>query len=65
MLGPLLFIIHLDLNDGGTMNKFAEDHRNWCVVNSMDNYPKLQQDVDQVESWTECWQIDLTLTTAT
>ncbi len=65
MLGPVLFLMYVnDIDDGITckISKFADDTKITIRVTSSIDKRKLQLNLDRLVTWTEKWQIKLTLT---
>ena len=59
VLGPLLFLIHInDLDDNITSNvlKFADDTKVFRRVNTYINKQHLQNDLNKLGKWSEKWQ---------
>ena len=58
VLGPILFIIFInDIEDGGSVLKFADDTKLFCKVGSDDNFAKLRADLRKLCNWSEDWQM--------
>ena len=60
MLGPLLFVIYindLEENVTGLMSKFADGTKVGGFADSNEDYQRIQQDIDQLETWAKRWQM--------
>ena len=58
ILGPLLFLIHInDLRDSvsGTVRLFADDCLVYREIGSIDDQLALQRDLDSLENWAHIW----------
>ena len=56
VLGPLWFVVYvndLEENIAGLINKFADDTKIGGIADSEEDCQSIQQDIDQLESWTE------------
>ena len=61
VLGPLLFAIYindLEENIAGLMNQFADDTKIGGFADSDEDHQRIQQDIDQLETWAERWQME-------
>ena len=64
MLGPLLFVIYInDLEENVTalISKFADDTKVGGFADSDEDRRRIQQDIDQLETWAERWQMEFNL----
>ena len=43
----------------GLISKFADDTKVGGFVGSDEDHQRIQQDIDQLETWAERWQMDL------
>ena len=60
VLGPLLFLMfvnELPLWIQSEMRMFADDTKIWCKVKTEKDGITLQQDLDNLSSWSETWQL--------
>lgn len=59
-LGNLQFVTHsnkLEVNAGDMISKFVDDITIGGVTDNEDGCLRLQQNIEQMEIWVECWQI--------
>ena len=62
VLGPLLFVIYindLEENVTGLIRKFADDTKVGGFVDSDEDHQRIQQNIDQLETWAVRWQRSL------
>ena len=62
ILGPLLFLLFVnDLPDWikSEMRMFVDDTKLWCKIGHVNDSILLQNDLRQLEHWTEKWQLAL------
>ena len=52
VLGPLLFIIYIDDTTDGSMTLYADDIMLYCPIYTPDDYSLVQQDIDDICTWT-------------
>eukprot|EP00061_Rhincodon_typus_P003342 g19860.t1 len=60
-MGPLTFMIYVtDLEDNiaGLISKFVDDIKIGGVADSEQDRQRVQQDIDQLEAWSEKWQME-------
>ena len=53
-LGPLLFLIYCantPININSDVTLYADDFSLYCVVNTSEDYDRLQEDIDNLSSW--------------
>jgi len=43
---------------GGLISKFADDTKNGGIGNSEENCQRIEQDINQLETWGETWQME-------
>eukprot|EP00061_Rhincodon_typus_P016263 g44383.t1 len=61
VLGPLLFVIcinDLEENIADLISEFADDTKIGEVVDSEEDFQRIQQDRDQLEAWAEKWRME-------
>ena len=58
VLGPLIVIYINDLEEtvGGLISKFADDTKIGGVADSEEDCQRMQQDINQLETWAKRWQ---------
>ena len=68
VLGPLLFVIYiyiyitdLEENVTGLISKFADDTKVGGFADSDEDHQRMQQDIDQLETWAERRQTEFNL----
>jgi len=59
ILGTLLFVNDLPDWIKSEMRMFADDTKLWCKTGQVSDSIPLQNDLRQVEHWTEKWQLAL------
>jgi len=60
VLGPLLFLMfvnELPLWIQNEMRMFADDTKIWCKIKTENDGTTLQEDLDNLSSWSEIWQL--------
>ena len=64
VLGPMLFIIYINDMPSSVLSSiylFADDPKLYRNMSSNDNPPTLQHDLQQLEKWSEKWQLRFNL----
>ena len=62
VIGPMLFIIYInDMPSSVLSSIFADDAKLYRNMSSNDNHPTLQHDLQQLEKWSEKWQLRFNL----
>jgi len=59
LVGPLLFVMHINDLMYGLIKKFADDANIVRVVNSEEDSRSLQEDINGLVRWAEQWQMEL------
>eukprot|EP00061_Rhincodon_typus_P004572 g22906.t1 len=64
VLGPLLFVIYinvLDKNIEDMVDKFVDNTKIGGIVDSEEDFLRLQRDFDPMGQWAEKWQMEFNL----
>ena len=64
VLGPLLFLVYINdigNNISSTLRLFADDCLLYRVIDSLEDVYLLQQDLNLIANWCQCWQMRLNI----
>ena len=68
VLGPLLFLIHINDLDSGIssdISKFADDFKIGRIIRSESDIKDLQGDLDRLNEWVVKWQMEFNINNCT
>ena len=55
VLGPLLFLVYIELlSDGSALNLYADNMLLYKLVRSPEDFKHLQSDIDRISDWVSC-----------